>query len=77
MEAFRATQWIQRKGQPLLLFFQGALREGLTGVHGLSRPNGPKEMPHHENFKAQATLSCCTQNIGVMKNKNTPLGFSH
>lgn len=25
------------------------------------------------NIKAQATLSCCRQNIWVMKNKNTPL----
>lgn len=55
----------------------GALRARLTWAYVLSRPSGPKEVPHHKENQAQATLSCCRENTGVMKNKNTPLSFSH
>lgn len=51
-----------------------ALRTGLSWAHGLSRLNGPKEMPHHEEL--QSTGNSQLLHTGVMKNKNTPLSFS-
>lgn len=52
MQVFRATQQTQSKAWALLLSCLGEMSHSRDLAHGLSRPNGQKEMPNHEEIQS-------------------------